>query len=383
MEYCDKKLSSIQEIQEDSQVFSSKSSLSSILIPTHLDNEKYLMSRSDLNRLENTNKEEIIKESNKPIKVIYIFFASIFISLSIFFPKYLYYNYNDNFNIILFLLSQSLAIIIILPVIFCYYRKKNIFTVLNNLEHKRWFFLRANLNFLGTFFYLTSLYYFRCVTIQITIIGFIPVIRLLGNYILVGNPISQSLIFGLFCVITGNSLVFYNELIHCKKNGVIGNSIGILMVIISFLSFGSVKIINHKYVSLNNYSLLTHMIYNQTVFFIYSAVLTVPVLIFKNIKISFKFLTLSAVGGVFYLLAIFLIVIVLQKKKLDVIKFNTRLKGLNLICFNFAIIYVCVLCYLFCGEEIYFNDFVGAIIIFLFKIFNGKIEQKDNPCYFI
>ena len=379
----DLKLSSIQEIKDDSSNLSSKKSLSSLLLPTHLDNKKYLMSRSDLNRLENTNQEEVIKESNKPIKVIYIFFSSIFISLSIFFPKYLYYTYHDNFNIILFLLSQSLAIIIILPLIFRYYRENSIFIVLNNLEHKRWFFLRANLNFIGTFFYIISLYYFRCVTVQITIIGLIPIIGLLGNYIFLGNFISQSLIFGLFCVLTGDSLVFYNELIHCKNKSVIDNIIGIFTISISFLSYGSIKIINHKYVSLNNYSLLTHMINNQIVFFIYCIVLMIPILIFKEIKISFKFLILSAIAGIFYLFGVFFIVIVLQKKKLDVIKFNTKLTGLNLVCFNFNIIYVCVLCYLLCGEETYFNDFVAAIIIFLFKIFNGNIEQKDNPCYFI
>ena len=104
-------------------------------------------------------------------------------SISIYFPNYIYYLYKDKFNTNIFLLFHSLTIIMGISVIAYAYEKTNILSTLNYLEHKRWFFLRSNLNFIGMLFYLLSLKFFRCITIQITITSLISVLFLLMLFV--------------------------------------------------------------------------------------------------------------------------------------------------------------------------------------------------------
>jgi hypothetical protein len=371
-------------IKEDNSTISSKKSLTSYLIPSN--NKEFLVQhKTDLDLI--NAKKNIIKENN-PSKVIFIIISSILMSISIYFPNYIYYLYKDKFNTNIFLLFHSLTIIIGLSIITYIYEKTNILSTLNYLEHKRWFFLRSNLNFIGILFYILSLKFFRCITIQITIISLISVLFLIGVYFYKNGNISQNLIFGIFCILTGDSLVLYNELKYVNNNGIYYNTIGLIFVIISLSSFSSIKIINRKYLNLDNYNLVIHMSYNNIVICIYCS-LFLPVSYFKGININFIFIILSALSGLIFAVGIFILVLVFKKKQSGESYINTisipgkpKLERNLCVIYNLNIFYVFILCFCFDSEEMFFKDLVAAIIIFLFKIFNGDKEFKDIPCFF-
>ena len=373
----------LSTIKEDNSTISSKKSITSYLIPSN--NKEFLTQhKTDLDLI--NARKNIIKENN-PTKMAFNFFSSILMSISIYFPHYIYYLYKDKFNTNIFLLFHSLTIIILIPIIAYIYEKTNVLVTINYLEHKRWFFLRANINFIGILFYIFSLKFFRCITIQITIISLISVIFLIGSYLYKKRDVSQNLIFGIFCVLTGDSLILHNELKYINNNGIYYNTIGLIFVFISFMSFSSIKIINRKYLNLDNYNLLIHMLYNNILIFIYTS-LFFPISYFKGISINFKFIILSILSGFFFAVGIFLLVLVIKKKQLDsnnmpiIIPCKPKLeKNLSLI-YNINIFYVFLLCFFFDTEEIFFKDFVAGIIIFLFKVFNGDKELKDIPCFF-
>ena len=237
-------------------------------------------------------------------------------------------------------------------------------------------------------FYLLSLKFFRCITIQITITSLISVLFLFGVYFYKKGNISQNIIFGIFCILTGDSLVLYNELKYVNNNGIYYNTIGLIFVIISLSSFSSIKIINRKYLNLDNYNLLIHMSYNNILICIYCS-LFLPISYFKGININFIFIILSALSGLIFAIGIFILVLVFKKKQsgesyINAISIPVKLKLERNWCviYNFNIFYVFILCFCFYTEEIFFKDLVAAIIIFLFKIFNRDKEFKDIPCFF-
>jgi drug/metabolite transporter (DMT)-like permease len=209
---------------------------------------------------------------------------------------------------------HSLSIIIAIPIITYFYEKENILSVINYLEHKRWFFLRSNINYIGMLFYILSLRFFRCITIQITIISLIPVLFLIGAFFWDRGMISQNLIFGIFCIITGDSLVLYNELKYVNNNGIYYNTVGLIFVFISFTSFASIKIINRKYVNLDNYNLVVHMLYNNILICIYS-IIFMPISYLRGINITINFIFLSILSGVFFVVGVFTMALVLKKKQ--------------------------------------------------------------------
>ena len=373
-------------IKENNSYYSSKKSLTSYLIPSN--NKEFLTQhqKTDLD-LDLINTQKDIIKDNDPSKIFFIIISSIFISISIYFPKHIYLLYLENFDSNIFLLVHSLSIIITIPTITYYYEKTNILSIVNYLEHKRWFFLRSNLNYIGMIFYIFSLRFFRCITIQTTIISLIPVIFLIGVFFWDRGIISQNLIFGIFCIITGDSLVLYNELKYVNNNGIYYNTIGLIFVFISFTSFSSIKIINRKYVNLDNYNLIVHMLYNNILICIYSLIF-MPISYLRGINITINFIFLSILSGVFFVIGVFAMVLVLKKKQSDeentniIIPCKPKLEIKILLIYNFNIFYVFLLCFCFCSEEIYFKDIVAAIIIFLFKVFNEEKEFKDIPCFF-
>jgi hypothetical protein len=211
---------------------------------------------------------------------------------------------------------------------------------------------------------------------------------LLAAFFYKKENISQNLIFGIFCVLTGDSLVLDNELKYVNNNGIYYNTIGLIFVIISLLSFSSIKIINRKYLNLDNYNLIIHMLYNNIVICIY-CLLYLPMSYINGININFIFVVLSGLSGFIFTIGIFMLVLVFKKKQSGdsyittiVIPGRPKLEKNLCVIYNFNIFYVFILCFCFCSEEIFFKDFVAAIIIFLFKIFNADKEFKDIPCFF-
>ena len=356
---------------EVSSALSSKKSLSSYL---NFLNKEFLNPYQD-----NVNMEK----SEKILKIIFTIVSSLFISLSIFFPFYIYKLYygTDIFDINIFLLFHSLPIIILIPIVIYFYKQKNIICEINYLEHKRWFFLRSNLNYIGMFFFILSIKYFRCITIQISMIGSISLIILIFGYY-IGGMISQNLIFGFFCFLTGNILIIYNEIKYVNNNGIYNNILGLFFVIISFISFSLIKIINQKYLNLDNYNLIVHMMYNNLLVFIYS-LLFMPISYIIGISFSFNFILLSLFSGLFFFLAIFFLVLVLERKNdKNIFKIPILKDKLLVLLYNLNIFYVFSLCFILKEEKIFFKDFVAEIIIFLLKVFNGDKELKDIPCFF-
>ena len=355
---------------EGSSTFSSKKSLSSYL---NFLNKEFLTQHKD---------DVDIEKSEKILKIIFTFLSSIFISLSIYFPFYIYSIYlkSNIFDINIFLLFHSLSIVILIPLVTYVFQRKNIFFEINYLEHKRWFFLRSNLNYIGMLFFLFSIKYFRCITIQIIIISSISIIILIFGYYIGGN-ITQNLIFGLFCFITGNTLIIYNEFKYINNNGTYFNLIGLFFVSISFLGFSSIKIINQKYLNLDNHNLLLHMMCNNLLILIYCIVF-MPISYFQGISLNFKFIFLSILSGLFFFLAIFFLVLVLENKNEKINSIIPMLKNKLILIYNLNIFYVFLICLLLKEEKVLFKDFVAEIIIFLFKIFNADKELKDIPCFF-
>lgn len=373
----------ISTLGENNSSYSSKKSLTSYLIPSN--NKEFLAThKTDLDLI--NAQKDIIKDNN-PTKIIFIIISGIFMSISIYFPNHIYHLYLDKFDANIFLLFHSIAVIITIPIITYFYEKTNILSMINYLEHKRWFFLRSNINYIGMLFYIISLRFFRCITIQITIISLISVIFLLGSFWKKGT-ISQNLIFGIFCIITGDSLVLYNELKYVNNNGIYHNTIGLFFVFISVTAFASIKVINMKYLNLDNYSLIVHMLYNNMLICTYSLIF-MPVSYFTGINITINFAILSFLSGIFFVIGVFTMALVLKKRQSNevnisaiIIPYKPILEKNLLLIYNFNIFYVFLLCFCFCSEELYFKDIVAAIIIFLFKVFNRDKEFKDIPCFF-
>ena len=351
---------------EGSSVLSSKKSLSSYL---NFLNKEFLNHHKDDVELEN---------SEKIIKIIYTLISSLFISLSIYFPFHIYniYSPSNNFNINIFLLFHSLSIIILIPIINFFYKGKNIIKEINYLSYKKWFFLRGNLNYIGILFFLFSIKFFRCITVQILMIGTISTIILIFNY-LIGGIITQNLIFGFFCFLTANVLVVYNEFKYINNNGIYSNLLGLFFVLISVGSFCTIKIINQKYVNLDNNNLLIHMMCNNAVIFVYSFII-LPF----GFSFNFNFIILALLSGAFFFCAIFFLVLVLEKNIKNFNIFIPILKDKLIVIYNLNIFFVFLLCLLSKEEKIKFKDFVAEIILFLFKVFNGNKELKDIPCFF-
>ena len=351
---------------EGSSVLSSKKSLSSYL---NFLNKEFLNHHKDDIELEN---------SEKITKIIYTLISSLFISLSIYFPFHIYkiYSPSNIFDVNVFLLFHSLSIIILISIINFFYKGKNIIKEINYLSHKKWFFLRGNLNYIGILFFLISLKFFRCITIQIIIIGTICTIMLIFSH-LVGGYFPQNLIFGFFCFFTANVLVIYNEFKYINNNGIYYNLLGLIFVLISVIGFSSIKIINQKYVNLDNYNLLIHMMCNNILIFIYSFIL-----LFFGFSLNFNFILLSLLSGAFFFFAIFFLVLVLEKNEKNYNLLIPMLKDKLIVIYNLNIFFVFLLCFLLKEEKIIFKDFVAEIILFLFKVFNGNKELKDIPCFF-
>jgi len=374
----------ISTLGENNSSYSSKKSLTSYLIPSN--NKEFLAThKTDLDLI--NAQKDIIKDNN-PTKIIFIIISGIFMSISIYFPNHIYHLYLDKFDANIFLLFHSIAVIITIPIITYFYEKTNILSMINYLEHKRWFFLRSNINYIGMLFYIISLRFFRCITIQITIISLISVIFLLGSFLWKKGTISQNLIFGIFCIITGDSLVLYNELKYVNNNGIYYNTIGLFFVFISVTAFASIKVINMKYLNLDNYSLIVHMLYNNMLICTYSLIF-MPVSYFTGINITINFAILSFLSGIFFVIGVFTMALVLKKRQSNevnisaiIIPYKPILEKNLLLIYNFNIFYVFLLCFCFCSEELYFKDIVAAIIIFLFKVFNRDKEFKDIPCFF-
>lgn len=374
----------ISSTKEDNSALSSRKSITSYLIPS---NNKEFLKRSKTNLdLINTQKD-IIKDNN-PAKITFIIISSIFMSISIYFPDYIRCLYEENFDANLFLLFHSITVIISIPIIVFFYERTNILSTINYLEHKRWFFLRSNMNYIGILFYILSLKFFRCITIQITITIMISVLFLISKTYIMGGHISQNLFFGIFCTLTGDSLILYNELKYVNNNGVFYNTIGLILVFVSIVSFAGIKIINMKFLNLDNYNLIIHMLYNNMLICTYSLIF-IPVSYHFGIDINFKFAFLSSLSGLFFVIGVLFLVLVLKKKKNDndniatiVIPGRPKLDGMILFLYNIDIFYVFLLCFCFNSENLFFKDFVAAIIIFLFKMFNGNNELKDIPCFF-
>ena len=371
----------ISTIKEDNSGLSSKKSITSYLIPSN--NKEFLQHKTDLDLI--NAKKSIIKDVNS-LKIIYTLISSIFMSISIYFPNQIYFLYTNKFQLNTFLLFHSLTIIITIPITTYFYEKTNLFSTINYLEHKRWFFLRGSANYIGMLFYILSLKYFRCITIQMTIVSLISVIYLIGGYYYITRNISQNLIFGIFCILTGDSIIIYNELKYVNNNGVYNNSIGLFFVFISIISFASIKIINKKYLNLDNYNLIIHMLYNNILIFIYS-ILFLPLTYIRGIYLNCNFVILSILSGIFFVIGVFMLVLVLRKKQItneaNIIVLSKPIleKEISFL-YNLNIFYVFLLCFCFSSEELFFKDFVAGIIIFLFKVFNGDKEFKDIPCFF-
>ena len=357
---------------EINSALSSKKSLSSYL---NFLNKEFLMHHKDDVELENSGKLQ---------KEIYTFISSILISLSIYFPFLIYNKYSKTeiYSTNIFLLLHSLSIIILIPIITYFYNGKNIITEINYLQHKRWFFLRSNLNFLGMVFFLLSIKYFRCITIQISIISSISIIILVFGYYIGGN-ITQNLIFGLFCFLAGNFLIIYNEIKYINNNGTYNNIFGLILIVLTFSAFSSIKIINQKYVNLDNHNLLKHMMCNNLLIFLYT-IIFLPISYFQGISLDFGFSFLSILSGILFCFAIFFLVLVLEKENDNDKKYLIipMLKQKLIIIYNLNIFYVFLLCLFLKEEKILFKDFIAEIIIFLFKIYNGNKELKDIPCFF-
>jgi hypothetical protein len=355
---------------EGSSAFSSKKSLSSYL---NFLNKEFLIHHKDDIELEN---------SEKFLQMIYTFLSSIFISISVYFPFFIYNKYflTEIYNTDLFLLFHSLAIIILIPIISFIYSKKNIITEINYLGHKRWFFLRSNLNYIGMLFFLLSIKFFRCVTIQILMISSISIIILIFGYCIGGN-IPQNLIFGLFCFLVGNILIIYNEIKYINNNGIYYNLLGFFFIIVSFSGFSCIKIINQKYLNLDNYTLIVHMMYNNLLIFIYS-IIYLPFNFITGIVFNFNFIFLSLLSGIFFTLATFFLVLVLERKNEKKLLIIPIIKEKLIIIYNLNIFYVFLLCLFLKEEKILFKDLIAEIIVYLFKVFNGDKELKDIPCFF-
>jgi len=355
---------------EGSSAFSSKKSLSSYL---NFLNKEFLIHHKDDVEMEN---------SEKVLKIIYIFLSSIFISLSIYFPFFIYNKYflTEIYNTNIFLLFHSLAIIILIPIISYIYNQKNIIREINYLEHKRWFFLRGNLNFIGMLFFILSIKFFRCITVQILMISSISFIMLIFGYYIGGN-ISQNLIFGFFCFLVGNILIIYNEMKYINNNGIYYNFLGFFFIIVSFTGFSCIKIINQKYVNLDNHTLIVHMMYNNSIIFIYT-IIYLPFNFITGIVFNLNFIFLSILSGVFFFLAIFFLVLVLERKNEKKLLIIPIIKEKLIVIYNLNIFYVFILCLFFKEEKILFKDLIAEIIVFLFKVFNGDKELKDIPCFF-
>ena len=76
----------LSTIKEDNSTISSKKSITSYLIPSN--NKEFLTQhKTDLDLI--NARKNIIKENN-PTKMAYNFFSSILMSISIYFPKYIY-----------------------------------------------------------------------------------------------------------------------------------------------------------------------------------------------------------------------------------------------------------------------------------------------------
>jgi len=355
---------------EGSSAFSSKKSLSSYL---NFLNKEFLIHHKDDVEMEN---------SEKILKIIYIFLSGIFISLSIYFPFFIYNKYflTEIYNTNIFLLFHSLAIIILIPIISYIYNQKNIIREINYLEHKRWFFLRGNLNFIGMLFFILSIKFFRCITVQILMISSISFIMLIFGYYIGGN-ISQNLIFGFFCFLVGNILIIYNEIKYINNNGIYYNLLGFFFIIVSFTAFSCNKIINQKYVNLDNYTLIVHMMYNNSIIFIYN-IIYLPFNFITGIVLNLNFIFLSLLSGVFFFLAIFFLVLVLERKNEKKLLIIPIIKEKLIVIYNLNIFYVFLLCLFLKEEKILFKDLIAEIIVFLFKVFNGDKELKDIPCFF-
>ena len=205
------------------------------------------------------------------------------------------------------------------------------------------------------------------------------VILIFGYYI--GGNISQNLIFGLFCFLTGNTLIIYNEIKYINNNGICFNCLGLLFVLISLFGFSSIKIINQKYLNLDNYNLIIHMMCNNLLIFIY-CIIFLPISYIKGISISLNFILLSLLSGIFFFLAIFFIDLILDRKDEKIIQRIPLLKDKLIWIYNLNILYVFLLCLILKEEKILFKDFIAEVIVFLFKIFNADKELKDIPCFF-
>ena len=251
---------------------------------------------------------------------------------------------------------------------FLFTKKEGIeITPVSTIKHKFWFFASTAGNYLGIYFWVVFLSYFRVSTCT-CISGCSPVFVLILSFFILKETFYLRYFIGIIICIIGTGIMVSNEKKQEVDNHgeidlsttIVGCIIGFLVIVVnSFWSFGQ-KIVCKK---INEHVLNCYLgLYNA-----------LPALAMMIIENHYGF---SNIGYVLYGLSngfVFYSANYCNVKALEYIAIS-KFIALTYLC----TVFIFILGFLILGEKVFFTDIIGSFIILGFQVYNVSIPTKSS-----
>ena len=289
--------------------------------------------------------------------IIFLFVSYLLQSINSIIIKYSILRYTDTFGAFTFLFYRSIPIII-----FSYLASFSTgikIISFNELPHKKWMSLRANLEFLTIFSFIMSMLYIRCISAQ-SMINLTPIFIFLVIKVFIGGKMTNQQITGLIICFAGCGLIFKNELSLAKKTS--DFVLGVFFSFVSLVSF-TTTVLSKKKVPLRQIPAHIRMFYSHILIFAYSVVYFVFTLF--RIEFSLGLIITAFLHGCLFFTSTLLNDISSRNGQILKFRWIRRLK----------LFFVFVQAYCIINEKIFFGDSCGCVIITLYLIYDSFIIQ--------
>ena len=258
----------------------------------------------------------------------------------------------------------------VLGYFFCKYKNIPI-TPHSKIKHLYWFFFRSFGNYMTIYLWVIAITYFRVSTCQ-CISGCNPIIVTFLSIWILHESFYTRYIYGIFFCLIGTALIVKNETKGSNKDEPNNGNIYIgLSVILTHLTLFSFSTMGQKILSKQG----MHGDEQNYYLGVYNTIPALICMIFENHYglSSFLYIIYSISNGFIFYLANYLTALALENISIN--------KFLPMTYMN--IVFVFILGFLFLGENVYFTDIFGSMLIMGFQIYNvvipcGKVVDPNK-----
>lgn len=281
--------------------------------------------------------------------------ATFFMSMNVFYAKYIQKAYPNDFQTVPFLFIRSFCIVICGLI----HTKISGIPLLkpSEITQKIWFFYRTNINFFLNFFQTSSLLYIRASTTQI-INSTSPVFTLFLSYFILKEKLYPRFFVGSIICIIGSLIIVLNERSNNNtKKSSTGNIIkGVGLASLAAVCMALISISN-KVLAANKIPINTQVVYLGGCTMMYSFIY---IIIFGGISLTPGYILMCTMHGIFFFMYNATYNQALIYAPVSKVVIVTYLQ----------IVFVFILAAIFLGEHIYITDIIGASLMISYMLYN-------------